>query len=83
GRSGRVALRVPSWSVTDDEGKPVPMCQLIRPTGTDRMSMGTLWTSHWKSIEREDFRKAWETEVAEAAVRLDVETISVATGLLL
>ena len=60
GRSGRVALRVPSWSVTDDEGKPVPMCQLVRPTGTDRMSMGTLWTSHWKPIEREDFRKAWE-----------------------
>ena len=83
GRSGRVALRVPSWSVTDDEGKPVPMCQLVRPTGTDRMSMGTLWTSHWKPIEREDFRKAWETEVAEASARLDVETISVATGLLL
>ncbi|QCI92335.1 strawberry notch family protein [Novosphingobium sp. EMRT-2] len=83
GRSGRVALRVPSWSVTDDEGKPVPMCQLVRPTGTDRMSMGTLWTSHWKPIEREDFRKAWEMEVSEASARLDVETISVATGLLL
>ena len=83
GRSGRVALRVPSWSVTDDEGRPVPMCQLVRPTGTDRMSMDMLWTSHWKPIEREEFRKAWETEVAEAAARLDVETISVAIGLLL
>lgn len=83
GRSGRVALRVPSWSVTDDEGRPVPMCQLVRPTGNDRMSLGALWTSHWKPIEREDFRELWDAEVTHAASTLDVETISVATGLLL
>jgi hypothetical protein len=83
GRSGRVALRVPSWSVTDEEGRPVPMCQLVRPTGTDRMAMGALGTSHWKSIERDSFQALWETEVAEAAAKLEVETISVATGLLL
>ncbi|MDE1915936.1 MAG: strawberry notch family protein [Sphingomonadales bacterium] len=83
GRSGRVALQVPSWSVTDDEGRPVPMCQLVRPTGHDRMSLGALWTSHWKPIPREDFRKIWESEVATASATLDVETISLATGLLL
>jgi hypothetical protein len=83
GRSGRVALRVPSWSVTDDEGRPVPMCQLVRPTGHDRMSLGALWTSHWKRIDREAFRKLWDGEVEAASTALDVETISVATGLLL
>lgn len=83
GRSGRMALRVPSWSVTDDEGRPVPMCQLVRPTGNDRMSLGALWTSHWKPIDREDFRELWDAEVTQAASTLDVETISVATGLLL
>jgi predicted RNA methylase len=83
GRSGRVALRVPSWSVTDDEGRPVPMCQLVRPTGHDRMSLGALYISHWKPIDREDFRKLWDAEVATASSTLDVETISVATGLLL
>ncbi|MGL1166873.1 hypothetical protein ACSTKZ_25375, partial [Vibrio parahaemolyticus] len=66
GRSGRMALRVPSWSVTDDEGRPVPMCQLVRPTGNDRMSLGALWTSHWKPIDREDFRELWDAEVTQA-----------------
>ncbi|WP_294131739.1 strawberry notch family protein [Sphingobium sp.] len=83
GRSGRVALRVPSWSVTDDEGRPVPMCQLVRPAGSERMSLGALWTTHWKPIDREDFRKNWEAEIVQASSTLDVETISVATGLLL
>jgi hypothetical protein len=83
GRSGRVALRAPSWSVTDDEGRPVPMCQLVRPTGNDRMSLGALWTSHWKAIDREDFRELWDAEVAAASAALEVETISLATGLLL
>ena len=83
GRSGRVALRVPSWSVTDDEGRPVPMCQLVRPTGSDRMSLSALWTSHWKPIDREHFHELWDAEVAAASAALDVETISLATGLLL
>ena len=83
GRSGRVALRVPSWSVTDDEGRPVPMCQLVRPTGHDRISLGALWTSHWQPIGHEQFRELWEAEVAAASAALDVETISLATGLLL
>ena len=83
GRSGRVALRTPSWSITDDEGRPVPMCQLVRPTGSNRMSLGALWNTHWQAIDRDNFRQYWEAEVAEAASALDVETISVATGLLL
>jgi hypothetical protein len=83
GRSGRVALRVPSWSITDEEGRPVPMCQLVRPTTTSRMPLGELWTSHWRPIDREAFERAWNGEVEEAAAKVEIETISVATGLLL
>jgi hypothetical protein len=83
GRSGRVALRVPSWSITDDEGRPVPMCQLVRPTGYERLSADALRHTHWKPIERDSFRQLWDEEVAAASAALDVETISLATGLLL
>lgn len=83
GRSGRVALRVPSWSITDDEGRPVPMCQLVRPTGAERLQADALWHTHWKVIDREVFQSLWEEEVTAASARLDVETISLATGLLL
>ncbi|WP_375195581.1 strawberry notch-like NTP hydrolase domain-containing protein [Sphingobium sp.] len=83
GRSGRVALRVPSWSITDEDGRPIVMCQLVRPTGASRMEIAALAHSHWTAISRQPFRDLWEVEVAEAEARLDVETISVATGLLL
>ncbi|MFS0851405.1 strawberry notch-like NTP hydrolase domain-containing protein [Novosphingobium panipatense] len=83
GRSGKVALRVPSWSITDDEGRPVPMCQLVRPTGSERLSAHALEGTHWQPIEQDAFRTLWETEVTAASAQLDVETISLATGLLL
>lgn len=82
-RSGKVALRVASSAVTDAEGRPVPMCQLVRPTGQDRMALDALAGSHWRSIPVPAFETSWEREVEEAAARLDVDVISVATGLLL
>jgi len=83
GRSGRVALRVPSWSITDEEGRPVPMCQLVRPTGASRMQLADLWHSHWREIDRDSFEAHWVAELEEALSKVDVETISVGTGLLL
>ncbi|AMK23209.1 strawberry notch family protein [Sphingobium sp. TKS] len=83
GRSGRVALRVPSWSITDEEGRPVPMCQLVRPTGSTRTRLAELWHTHWQPIDRDSFQQFWEAEMAEAASKVDVEIITVATGLLL
>lgn len=82
-RSDRVALRVPSWSVTDEEGRPIAMCRLVRPTGSDRVALDKLWHSHWQPIGEEDFARRWEAEAAEARDRLDRETITIATGLLL
>lgn len=83
GRSGRVALRVPSWSITDEEGRPVPMCQLVRPTGASRIQFAELWHTHWKTIDRESFQQFWEAEMEEAVAEVDIQVISVATGLLL
>lgn len=83
GRSGRVALRAPSWSVTDDEGRIVPMCQLIRPTGSSRSPLADMGFSHWRTVDRESFEKLWHAEVEEAEAKVEIETISVATGLLL
>ena len=83
GRSGRAALCVPSWSVTDENGRVLAMCQLVRPTGRDRISATALSESYWTAVDEEAFRRSWDSEVAEASATLDIETISVATGLLL
>jgi hypothetical protein len=82
-RSRRVALRVPSWSVMDDEGRPVPMCHLVRPTGQDRTPFESLARSAWQRIGREQFETLWQAEAIEARDRLDRETVHMATGLLL
>lgn len=83
GRSGRVALRAPSWSVTDDEGRIVSMCQLVRPTGSSRAPLAGMELSHWRVIDRASFERLWQAEVEEAEAKVEIETISVATGLLL
>lgn len=82
-RSKRIALQVPSWSITDEEGRIIPMCQLIRPTGSSRMHEAALWNSHWERIDRDAFEHLWEAEAVEAETKVDIETVSVATGLLL
>lgn len=82
-RSKRIALQVPSWSITDEEGRIIPMCQLVRPTGASRMHEMALWNSHWERADREEFQQLWEAEAVEAETKVDIETVSVATGLLL
>jgi hypothetical protein len=82
-KSERVALRVPSWSVTDDEGRPIAMCRLVRPTGSDRIALDRLWHTRWTPIDEAAFSTRWEIEATGARNRLDRETITIATGLLL
>ena len=82
-RSGRVALCVPSWSITDDEGRPVKMLEFVRPTGSKRIQLAELWQTFWKEIDRDSFKAFWDVEVSEALEKVDIHTISVATGLLL
>ncbi|MCW2338172.1 hypothetical protein M2337_002405 [Sphingobium sp. B2D3A] len=82
-RSKRIALKVPSWSITDEEGRIIPMCQLVRPTGAARMQEIAMWVSFWKEIDREEFQAQWEAEAAEAEAQVDIEIVNVASGLLL
>ncbi len=82
-KSGRIALQVPSWSVTDEEGRPIAMCRLVRPTGSERIALDRLRQTHWHTISEAAFRARWEEEAIEARNRLDRETITIATGLLL
>ncbi|MBB3357035.1 MULTISPECIES: strawberry notch family protein [unclassified Novosphingobium] len=82
-RSKRVALKVPSWSITDEEGRIISMCQLVRPTGATRMQEIAMWASLWKDIDRDEFQRLWEAEASEAEAKVEIETVNVATGLLL
>src|SRR5690606_28690884 len=51
--------------------------------GSNRILLAELGHTHWAEIDRDIFRTFWEAEVSEALDKVDIETISVATGLLL
>ena len=82
-RSGRVALSVPSSSITTDDGQTIRMVQLVRPTGAERMREHQLFESHWNRCEPDSFAELWDAEVAVADRTIDTQTIHLATGLLL
>ena len=82
-RSGRVALRVPSWPILDDDGVALPVWRLVRPTGSERLRAAVLAESHWHEIDAEACARSWAMECDEAASRIEIETINIATGLLL
>src|SRR3546814_10133836 len=61
-RSKRVALKMPSWSFTDEEARIVPMCQPVRSTCGTTLQDITMWASLWKEINRDELQKLWSTE---------------------
>lgn len=83
GRSGRVALRVPSWSILDNDGEEIQVWELIRPLGSERIRQSRLAESAWEPTGQAAFRAAWEAEAKEITERVDIEPINIATGLLL
>jgi hypothetical protein len=82
-RSGRVAMRLPTWPGQNDEGERIERCQLLRPTGSLRVDVASLATSHWEPVDAGAFEALWSAEVAEAEARLEVDTVTMATGVLL
>jgi len=82
-RSGMVALRTRADSWMGDNGEPILRVELQRPSRREFMREADLFESAWEPIDRASFTAQWEAEVAEAAENLDVETIRLATGLLL
>jgi len=83
GRSGKVAFKVPSYSFTEDDGSVIRTYELIRPAGVSRITDDRLAESHWAAVDDESFEQLWKSEVEEALASLEVETIHLATGLLL
>src|SRR3546814_7545150 len=59
------------------------MLEFVRPTGSKRIQLAELWQTFWKEIDRDSFKAFWDVEVSEALEKVDIHTISVATGLLL
>ncbi len=82
-RSGRVALRLKARPWMDEEGEPIPRVELQRPCRREFLREADLLETAWDVIDCEAFAARWTEEVAEAAEQLDVETIRLATGLLL
>ncbi|AOR81012.1 MULTISPECIES: strawberry notch-like NTP hydrolase domain-containing protein [Novosphingobium] len=82
-RSGRIALKVPSWAILGDDGERIEVHELVRPGGSERMRKTRLAESAWEPIDKATFTSAWTAECEELAQRIDVEAINIATGLLL
>jgi hypothetical protein len=82
-RSGMVATAIPAVSMMADDGEVVRLVQLVRPTKTERITWDALGESHWEDIDRDVFESLWRAEAVSAAERMEIETVNVATGLLL
>lgn len=82
-RSGRVALRSRGKSWMNEDGEPIPRIELQRPCRREYLREADLLESAWDVIDQETFAAKWADEVNEAATQLDIETIRLATGLLL
>ncbi|RSU72124.1 methylase [Sphingomonas sp. S-NIH.Pt3_0716] len=84
GKSGMVALQTRARSLMEEkEGTPIPRFELMRPTRREYMREDELFESAWTIIDRDSFSAKWTEEAADAATKVDTETIRLATGLLL
>jgi len=82
-RSGRVALRTPSWWTLDNDGNRIDYWELLRPSGSERIRKSRMDESNWIETDEVTFRAGWTAECTEIAQRIDIDTINIATGLLL
>ncbi|HEX7856969.1 MAG TPA: strawberry notch family protein [Sphingobium sp.] len=82
-RSGKVALKVPSWSILDNDGETIQVWELVRPAGSERMRGRRLAETAWEPMDETHFRECWIAECAQIEGSLAIETINIATGLLL
>ena len=83
-RSGKVALQTRARAMMNaEDGTPVPRVELQRPTRHEYFREHDLLETAWTPIDRATFEEVWGSEVAEAAGQVDVQTLRLATGLLL
>jgi hypothetical protein len=80
--SGRAAVKLPATALMQDDGSVLPRVRLLRPTHADVVTVEALERSHWREASSEEFRRAWESEVASLP-ELTESTFHIVTGLLL
>ena len=83
GKSGKVALRTNARSWLTEDGVAVSRIELMRPTRHEYLALDDLYETAWEECGRARFEAEWSAEVDEIRGKLDVETIRLATGLLL
>jgi hypothetical protein len=81
-QSGRAAIKLPATALMQDDGSVQPRVRLLRPTHADVVTIEALERSHWRDASSEEFRRAWEAEVASLP-ELTESTFHIVTGLLL
>ncbi|MFL0588064.1 strawberry notch C-terminal domain-containing protein [Sphingomonas olei] len=83
-KSGMVALQTRARALMEEkEGTPIPRFELLRPTRREYMREQEMSESAWTSIDRDAFCEKWLEEAEVAANKVDMETVRLATGLLL
>jgi predicted RNA methylase len=81
-RSGRAAIRTSAPSLVHEDGSMERRVRLIRPMQRDTLSVEAFASSHWKDAEVDEFRSAWEGELADIP-EFTTATFHLVTGLLL
>jgi predicted RNA methylase len=81
-QSGRAAVQVPAPSLMLDDGQVERRVRLLRPMERPAIALDRLAQTHWEVVDREDFARAWEAELAEIPAFIDSE-LHIVTGLLL
>ena len=81
-QSGRAAVKLPATALMQDDGSVQPRVRLLRPTHADVVTVEALERSHWREASSEEFRRAWEAEVASLP-ELTESTFHIVSGLLL
>ncbi|MBI1980904.1 MAG: strawberry notch C-terminal domain-containing protein, partial [Methylocystis sp.] len=81
-QSGRAAVKLPAPGLMQDDGAVQARVRLLRPVHRDLVSVEALERSHWREATSQEFRQAWEAEVA-ALPEFAESTFHIVTGLLL
>src|SRR5208282_1308811 len=81
-QSGRAAVQVPAPSLMLDDGEVERRVRLLRPMERTAISIVNMAQTHWREVDRADFVRAWEAEMATVP-EFTNSHLHIVTGLLL
>ncbi|MFA7504677.1 MAG: strawberry notch C-terminal domain-containing protein, partial [Burkholderiaceae bacterium] len=81
-QSGRAAVQIPTRGLQLDDGSIEARIRLVRPMESTPMPLEAMAETQWREVERADFSRAWEAELAEVP-EFATSTMHVVAGLLL